>query len=143
LASTGLQYNHWVTLLQVTEALYVQINMTRVDVSEDGVLFLSEDCFPLHTAYQRWLAIVGYRTVGEILDLIFDVKTDIKLSCYKLSPTGQGCAYWTYRLMERIEDAGYIETGASAAVLEEIQWHWANNQADSWLGLRNRKGEFL
>jgi len=45
--------------------------------------------------------------------------------------------------MERIEEAGYIEPGASAVVFDDIQWHWADGQAENELGLRNRKGEFV
>jgi len=67
-------------------------------------------------------------TVGDIIDLIFIAdENNVKLDGYRLSPTGQGRAYWTYNFIERIEKAGYIERGAAEVVFEDIQWHWANN----------------
>ena len=53
---------------------------------------------------------MGSSTVGDILDVIFTADAnEANLDCYKLSPAGQGCAYWTYK----IEEAGYIEAGAA------------------------------
>lgn len=87
---------------------------------------------------------MGNPTVGDVLDLIFTTdENNIKLDCYKLSPTGQGCAYWVCKLMERIERAGYVGHGEAAAVFEDIQWFWQGHKRQHKSGLQNRQGEFL
>jgi hypothetical protein len=120
--------------------------MTRYGYLEMGVLFLSEKNYGYSArgAYQRRSSIMGNPTVGDVLDLIFNTdENNIKLDCYKLSPTGQGCAYWVYKLMERIERAGYIERGEAGATFEDIQWLWDDGHRQYKLGLQNRKGEFM
>ena len=145
LAYAGQQYNHWVAFLEVNSGLSVRVDMTQFGYSEMGVLFLSQKlyAYSYHAAHRRPFATTGNPTVGNILSLISADENDVKLDRYKLSPTGQGCAYWIYKFMERIEEAGYIEPGASAVVFDDIQWHWADGQAENELGLRNRKGEFV
>lgn len=120
--------------------------MAQDDYSEIGTLFISEksDGYSNEAAHQRSFSTRGNPTVGDILDLIFTTdEYNHKLDSYKLSATGQGCAYWTYKFFERIEEAGYIEWGAAELVFDDIQWHWAGGQAESWLGLQNRQGEFV
>jgi hypothetical protein len=124
----------------------VKIDVTQFDYSEIGVLFLSEgsNVYSEQAAHRRQSSTTGNPTVGNILDLIFTAdENNVKLDCYKLSPTGQGCAYWTYKFMERIEEVGYIEHGEAAAVFEEIQWYWDRSEAKYKLGLQNRQGVFM
>lgn len=146
LAYTGQQYNHWVAFLEVNSGLSVKVDMTQFEYSEMAVLFLSQKtyAYSAYAAHRRQFATKGNPTVGNILDLIFAAdKNNVKLDRYKLSPTGQGCAFWTYRFMERIEEAGYVECGESEVVYDEIQWHWVGGKAENNLGLQNRQGEFM
>ena len=120
--------------------------MVQYGYSEMGVLFLSEEDYGYSpsSAYRRRSLVMGNPTVGDVLDLIFATdESNIKLDRYKLSPTGQGCAYWVYKLMERIERAGYIEHGESEAVFEDIQWFWQGHKQQHKLGLQNRQGQFM
>ena len=120
--------------------------MTQFEYSEMGVLFLSQKSYAHsdNAAHRRQFSTTGNPTVGDVLDLIFTAdENNVKLDCDKLSPTGQGCAYWTYKFMERIEEAGYIERGEAAAVFDEIQWYWARSKAENKLGLQNRTGKFI
>ena len=120
--------------------------MAQSGYSEMGVLFLSEKSYAHsdHPAHRRQFLITGNPTVGDVLDLIVNAdENNVTLDCYKLSPTGQGCAYWIYKFMERIEEAGYIERGEAAAVFDEIQWYWARSKAENKLGLQNRTGKFI
>jgi hypothetical protein len=120
--------------------------MTQYDFGEMGVLFLHEKTYgsSYSAAHRRSFSTLGSPTVRDILDLIFIAdENNVRLDSYKLSPTGQGCAYWTYRFIERIEKAEYIERGAAGVVLNDIEWHWVDNGKSSQLGLRNRQGEFV
>jgi len=146
LAYPGQQYNHWVVFLEIEPDLSVKVDMTQYDYGEMAVLFLSEKSYGYShsAAHRRSFSTMRGPTVGDIIDLIFTTdENNVKLDSYKLSPTGQGCAYWTYNFIERIEKAGYIERGAAGVVFEDIQWHWADNRKASQLGLRNRQGEFV
>lgn len=120
--------------------------MTQFECSEMGVLFLFQKSYAHsdQAAYWRQFSTTGNLIVGDVLGLIFTAdENNVKLDCYKLSPTGQGCAYWIYKFMGRIEEAGYIERGEAAVVFDEIQWHWVSSNAENNLGLQNRKGEFM
>jgi hypothetical protein len=132
--------------LEIDSELSVKVDMTQYDYSEMGVLFISEKSYghSHSAAHRRSFSIRGNPTVSDILNLIFKAdENNVKLDSYKLSATGQGCAYWTYKSIERIEEAGYIERGAAATIFDAIQWHWASDRAESKLGLRNRQGEFV
>ena len=146
LAYAGQQYNHWVAFLEVNSGLSVKVDMTQFEYSEMGVLVLSQKSYACsdHVAHRRQFSTTGNPTVGDILDLIFTAdENNVKLDCYKMFPTGQGCAYWTYKFMEKIEEAGYIERGEAAVVFDEIQWYWDSSKAENKIGLQNRKGEFM
>jgi hypothetical protein len=132
--------------LEIDPDLSVKVDMTQDDYSEIGVLFISEKSYghSHSAAHRRSFSTRGNPTISDILNLIFTAdENNVKLDSYKLSATGQGCAYWTYKFIERIEEAGYIERGAAALVFDEIQWHWASGRAESQLGLRNRQGDFV
>jgi hypothetical protein len=70
-------------------------------------------------------------TVGDIYRLITtpdSSQRNERLDRYNLSADGLGCSFWLYRLILRLENAGYLEDRTAEHVWNFMQFFYINGQ---------------
>jgi hypothetical protein len=66
-------------------------------------------------------------TVEQIYNMLATPdKKNIRLDRYRFSPQGNGCAFWGYIFLLKIEEAGYLATGTGNKVWGHMQDFYIN-----------------
>jgi hypothetical protein len=119
--------HHWVAFLEVDNEESVKLDMT---VSGDGstglLMFLGKEYVgSVNAAYQMSFPTIGSPTVQQIFDLITTPdNNNRRLDRYRFSAQGNGCAFWTYNFLLRVEQAGYLAQGTATQVWNAMQYYY-------------------
>jgi hypothetical protein len=141
--------HHWVAFLELgatNESIKVDMTVSG-DGSNGLLLFWAKDYVgSVNAAYQISYPTMGGPTVQQIFDLITtpdQYNNNRRLDRYRFSEQGNGCAFWIYSFLLRVEQAGYLTQGTATQVWNAMQYYYVGGVAKEQVVVQGiREGTF-
>jgi hypothetical protein len=140
--------HHWVAFLELVGGRSVKVDMTVSGDESTGLLmFLAKQYVgSVNATYQISFPTIGSPTLQQIFDLITTPdphNNNRRLDRYRFSAQGNGCAFWTYNFLLRVERAGYLAQGAATQVWNAMQYYYIGGVAQEQVVVQGeREGTF-
>jgi hypothetical protein len=123
--------NHWVAFLETGAEESVKVDMTPgADGSTGVILFAPKPYLQTDKAvFDIKFPTLNNPTVQQIYDLITTpdpYNNNQTLERYRFTADGDGCRYWIYRFILRVEQAGYLAQGTAGQVYQYVCNFWTS-----------------
>lgn len=121
--------HHWVVFLQISEEESIKVDMAPVS-NENGVLQFTYKGYDVtdRAAFRVKYPTINNPTVQQIYNLLTTPdQKNIRMDRYRFSPQGNGCAFWTFTFISKMESMGYLAPDTANQVWGYMQHFYVGN----------------
>jgi hypothetical protein len=121
--------HHWVVFLQISETESIKVDMTPLSDYKGVLQFVYKGyAVTERAAFRVQYPTINDPTVEQIYNLLtIPDQNNVRMDRYKFSPQGNGCAFWIFTFLLKMEARGYLAEGTANEVREYMKYFYVRN----------------